>query len=208
MELVFRGDHPIEHSRCNHVHLSSIEWIAARHSQIDLSIREQAVQFVFERWRARLKSFHPYQQNGLGLPRISGLDATRVAPSQNQERSCSSRSARTNTQRVSEPKLFLTLTAAPSGLGSLQLAITSDKSRRVVADELGVGMSTLCKWVKQHHRTPNAAEVISSISGLTTQQALGQENRRLKRELEILRLLDPEGSTFELGLSNFSRVRE
>ncbi len=70
---------------------------------------------------------------------------------------------------------------------AVQLAISSGKSRRVVADELGVGLSTLCKWVKHHHRTPNALEVISSISGLTTQQALEQENRRLKRELEIVR---------------------
>jgi transposase len=70
---------------------------------------------------------------------------------------------------------------------AVQLALTSDKSRRVVADELGIGLSTLCKWVKQHHRTPNAAELISPISGLTTQQALEQENRRLKRELEIVR---------------------
>ena len=78
---------------------------------------------------------------------------------------------------------------------AVQLAITSGKSRRVVADELGIGMSTLCKWVAQHHRTPNAAEVISSVSGLSTQQTLEQEVRRLKRELEILRLLAPEGST-------------
>lgn len=69
---------------------------------------------------------------------------------------------------------------------AVQLAITSGKSRRVVADELGIGLSTLCKWVKQHHRTPNALEVISPTTGLTTQQALEQENRRLKRELEIV----------------------
>ena len=70
---------------------------------------------------------------------------------------------------------------------AVQLAISSGKSRRVVADELGVGMSTLSKWVRQHHRTPNALEVISPMTGLTTQQALEQENRRLKRELEIVR---------------------
>ncbi len=70
---------------------------------------------------------------------------------------------------------------------AVQLALTSDKSRRSVADELGVGLSTLCKWVKQHHRTPNAAQTISPVSGLSTQQALEQENRRMKRELEILR---------------------
>lgn len=70
---------------------------------------------------------------------------------------------------------------------AVQLAISSGKSRRVVSDELGVGLSTLCKWVKQHHRSSKAAEVISPITGLTTQQALEQENRRLKRELEIVR---------------------
>jgi transposase-like protein len=41
---------------------------------------------------------------------------------------------------------------------AVQLAITSDKSRRVVADELGTGMSTLAKWVKQYHRTPNETQ--------------------------------------------------
>ena len=70
---------------------------------------------------------------------------------------------------------------------AVQLALTSSKSRRILADELGVGMSTLSKWVKQHHRTPNAAQTISPISGLTTEQALEQEVRRLKRENEVLR---------------------
>ena len=70
---------------------------------------------------------------------------------------------------------------------AVQLAITSGKSRRVVANELGMGMSTLSKWVKQHHRNPNVVQTISPISGLTAQQTLEQENRRLKRELEIVR---------------------
>ena len=48
-------------------------------------------------------------------------------------------------------------------------------------------MSTLSKWVKHHHRTPDAAQTISPVTGLTTQQALEQENRRLKRENEVLR---------------------
>ena len=87
---------------------------------------------------------------------------------------------------------------------AVQLAITSGKSRRVVADELGVGMSTLSKWVKQHHRTSNAVQTISPISGLTTEQALEQEVRRLKRENEVLRqereiCLDPEDAPDGLG---------
>lgn len=70
---------------------------------------------------------------------------------------------------------------------AVQLAITSGKSRRIVADELGIGMSTLSKWVKQYHRTPDAAQTSSPLTDLTTQQSLEQENRRLKRELEIVR---------------------
>ena len=98
------------------------------------------------------------------------------------------------TQAVLDPEgstfLILTMHLAgriASGLGSLQLAITNGKSRRVVADELGVGMSTLCKWVKQRHHTPDAAQTISPVTGLTILQALEHEVRRLKRENEILR---------------------
>ena len=87
---------------------------------------------------------------------------------------------------------------------AVQLAITSGKSRRVVADELGVGLSTLCKWVKQHHRTPDVAQTISPSTGLTTQQSLEQENRRLKSENEVLRqereiCLDPKDAPDGLG---------
>jgi hypothetical protein len=67
MELVFRGDHPIEHSRENHQHLWKIEWLADDYPQIDLAIRRQAVEYIFKRWRARLKSFYPYRQSGYRL---------------------------------------------------------------------------------------------------------------------------------------------
>ena len=70
---------------------------------------------------------------------------------------------------------------------AVQLALTSDKSRRVVADELGVGMSTLSKWIRQQRSSPAAIPLRSATSGVTTQQALEQEVRRLKRENEVLR---------------------
>jgi hypothetical protein len=46
-------------------------------------------------------------------------------------------------------------------------------------------------WVpcKHHHRNTEAAQTISPTSGLPTQQVLEQENRCLKCELEIVRLL-------------------
>ena len=67
MEFVFWGDHPEAHSGENHEHLWKIEWLADDYPQIDLAIRQQAVEFIFERWRVRLKSFHPYRQSGYRL---------------------------------------------------------------------------------------------------------------------------------------------
>ncbi len=88
---------------------------------------------------------------------------------------------------------------------AVQLALTSAKARRTVAQELGVGLSTLTKWIKQHHQSAHGAQPVSPVTGLTTHQALEPENRcflltrrhltgrsRLKRENEVLRLLDPE----------------
>jgi transposase len=70
---------------------------------------------------------------------------------------------------------------------AVQLALTSGKARHTVAQELGVGLSTLTKWIKQHHQNPHGVQPVSPVTGLTTHQALEQENRRLKRELEIVR---------------------
>jgi transposase-like protein len=36
---------------------------------------------------------------------------------------------------------------------AVQLAVTSGKARHVVAQEFGVGLSTLTKWIKQHHQS-------------------------------------------------------
>jgi hypothetical protein len=62
--LSFQGDDPFCHSRANHVHLWKIEWLADDYPQIDLSIRRQAIEYIFERWRVRLKSFRPHREHG------------------------------------------------------------------------------------------------------------------------------------------------
>jgi hypothetical protein len=66
-DFSFVGEHPIEHSRANHVHLWKIEWLADQYHRIDLGIRCQAVEYIFERWRVRLKSYRPYLQGGYRL---------------------------------------------------------------------------------------------------------------------------------------------
>ena len=70
---------------------------------------------------------------------------------------------------------------------AVQLALTSGKSRQTVANELGVGFSTLTKWIRQQRDSSPTPQTGSVTNGITTQQALEQEVRRLKRENEVLR---------------------
>ena len=59
-----------------------------------------------------------------------------------------------------------------------RIALTKGLSRRQVADDLGVGFSTLNKWVSAHRN----ADVISAED-----RDLARENERLRREARILR---------------------
>ena len=59
----------------------------------------------------------------------------------------------------------------------MRIALTSGLTRRRVADDLGVGMSTLNKWITAH-RDP---DVVSKED-----LSLAQENDRLRREVRIL----------------------
>jgi len=60
----------------------------------------------------------------------------------------------------------------------VRIALTSGLTRRQVADGLGVGLSTLNKWVTAHRDT----DVVS-----TEDRELARENRILKQERDILK---------------------
>ena len=60
----------------------------------------------------------------------------------------------------------------------MRIALTSGLSRRQVADDLGVGLSTLNKWVTAHRDT----DVVSAED-----RELARENERLQREIRILK---------------------
>lgn len=60
----------------------------------------------------------------------------------------------------------------------MRIALTSGFSRKQIADELGVGMSTLNKWITAHRDT----YVVSQED-----RQLVLENERLRRENRILR---------------------
>ncbi len=60
----------------------------------------------------------------------------------------------------------------------MRIALTSGLTRRQVADDLGVGLSTLNKWVNAHRET----DVVSPED-----RELALENERLRRENRILK---------------------
>jgi transposase len=61
---------------------------------------------------------------------------------------------------------------------AVRIALTSGLSRRQVADDLGVGFSTLNKWVSAHRGT----DVVSAED-----HVLARDNERLRREVRILK---------------------
>jgi len=61
---------------------------------------------------------------------------------------------------------------------AVRIALSSGLTRKQVADDLGVGMSTLNKWITAHPDT----DVVSKGD-----LSLAQENDRLRRESRILK---------------------
>ena len=61
---------------------------------------------------------------------------------------------------------------------AVRIALTSGLTRRQVADDLGVGMSTLNKWITAHRDTD-----VGSKEDLD----LAKENDRLRREVRLLK---------------------
>lgn len=68
---------------------------------------------------------------------------------------------------------------------AVRIALTSGLTRRQVADDLGVGMSTLNKWITAHRDT----DVVSKedLGLIQENDRLRRENRILKEDQEILK---------------------
>jgi transposase len=68
---------------------------------------------------------------------------------------------------------------------AVRIALTSGLTRTQVADDLGIGMSTLNKWITSHRDT----DVVSKEDlGLTQENdRLRRENRIFKEERDILK---------------------
>jgi transposase len=61
---------------------------------------------------------------------------------------------------------------------AVRIALTSGLARKQVADDLGVGMSTLNKWIMAYRDT----DVVSKED-----LDLAEENERLRREIRLLK---------------------
>ena len=61
---------------------------------------------------------------------------------------------------------------------AVRIALTSGLTRKQLADDLGVGMSTLNKWITAHRDT----DVVSKED-----LDLAKENERLRREIRLLK---------------------
>ena len=68
----------------------------------------------------------------------------------------------------------------------MRIALTSGLTRKQVASDLGVGLSTLNKWVTAHRDT----EVVSDkdLDLARENEQLRRENRILREEREILKM--------------------
>lgn len=67
---------------------------------------------------------------------------------------------------------------------AVRIALTSGLTRKQVADDLGVGMSTLNKWIMAHRDTDVVPK--EDLSLAQENDRLRRENRILKEEREIL----------------------
>ena len=69
---------------------------------------------------------------------------------------------------------------------AVRIALTSGLTRQQVASDLGVGLSTLNKWVTAHRNT----EVVSGkdLDLARENEQLRRENRILREEREILKM--------------------
>jgi transposase len=68
---------------------------------------------------------------------------------------------------------------------AVRIALTSGLSRRRVASDLGVGLSTLSKWLSQYRPSDLAAVPQADLA--RENERLRLENRVLKEERDILK---------------------
>ncbi len=78
---------------------------------------------------------------------------------------------------------------------AVRIALTSGQPRRQVAADLGVGFSTLAKWIQRSR--PSDLPPVADIDLAKENERLRKENRLLTEERELLK----KATVFFAGLS-------
>ena len=68
---------------------------------------------------------------------------------------------------------------------AVRIALTSGLSRRQVAAALGIGFSTLSRWIQKDRRNPEKPTTQSDLEREVAE--LRKENRMLREEREVLK---------------------
>lgn len=68
---------------------------------------------------------------------------------------------------------------------AVRVALTSGLTRRQVASDFKIALSTLCRWIREEH--DNVIQVEPQIDLIKENERLHKENRLLREEREILK---------------------
>ena len=68
---------------------------------------------------------------------------------------------------------------------AVRLALTSGRTRREIAEDLGIGLSTLTRWLREEHDVSETSEAPVDLHAEL--RRLRRENAVLKQERDILK---------------------
>jgi transposase len=89
---------------------------------------------------------------------------------------------------------------------AVRLALTNGRTRREIAQDLGIGLSTLTRWLSQERNVDDPSETPVDLHAEL--KRLRRENAVLTQELDILKIGDPWHAIGSSDMANAFFARE
>ncbi len=89
---------------------------------------------------------------------------------------------------------------------AVRLALTSGRPRREIAKDLGIGLSTLTRWLSQERDVDEPSE--AAVDLYAELKRLRRENAVLKQERDILKIGEPCRAIGSSGMANAFFAKE
>lgn len=70
---------------------------------------------------------------------------------------------------------------------AVRLALTSGRTHREIAEDLGIGLSTLTRWISRHRDREDLPDKAASQDMAAELKRLRRENETLRQERDILK---------------------